>query len=397
MQVIVNTATAGKAFVRRQVLPRPATGPHPSLTCAPLVVAGMFRTGNGIGRAAQSCFDALRLEGFSPKAVDTSTLLNQAHLVPEIPLSQLDPKLPGTLILFANPPEIERCLMALGLRRWHRWRIIGAWAWETTVAPAHWRRQTSFVSEIWAPSRFVAQAFEIAYDKRVHNVPHFIKAAADGDISKINQDGSGQLRANEIHIMTLADARSSLTRKNPVAAVRMFRAAFPDGAAARLTVKCRSLDLFPGYAAELRTAAQGDPRIHLVDGTLTETEHAALMDSCDILLSPHRSEGFGLPLAEAMAAGKCVIATGWSGNMEFMAECGAIVLPFSLVPVKDPTGVYPADPGAVWAEPLMDAGVEALRSLARDPTRRILLGQQARRAISETLHTSFYRTALAGL
>lgn len=390
----MNIAASGKAFVRSQILPRPVSGARPSLMEAPLVVAGMFRTGNGIGRAARSCFEALEREGFLPKAVDTSGLLNQAHLAPAVPLSQLDPGILGTLILFANPPEIERCLMALGLRRWHRWRIIGAWAWETPVAPAHWQRQTSFVSEIWAPSRFVADAFEAAYNRPVHNVPHYVKAAPEADTSGTVQDNPGQSGTDNLHILTLADARSSLTRKNPVAAVKMFREAFPENAAARLTVKCRNLDLFPGYAADLRETAGGDARIHLLEQTLTDAEHAALIEACDILLSPHRSEGFGLPLAEAMAAGKCVVATGWSGNMEFMAGGGAVLLPFSLVPVADPTGVYAAEPGAVWAEPVIDAGVEALRSLALDPARRAMLGQEARRAIADTLHSRPYRNAL---
>lgn len=390
----MNIAAAGKAFVRSQILPRPVAGARPSLMDAPLVVAGMFRTGNGIGRAARSCFEALELEGFLPKAVDTSALLNQAYLAPAVPLSPLDPGIPGTLILFANPPEIERCLMALGLRRWHRWRIIGAWAWETPVAPAHWQRQTSFVSEIWAPSRFVTEAFEAAYDRPVHTVPHYVKAAPEADASGTVQDNLGQSGTDNLHILTLADARSSLTRKNPVAAVEMFRDAFPEGAPVRLTVKCRNLDLFPGYAAQLREAAGGDARIHLLDQTLSDAEHAALIEACDILLSPHRSEGFGLPLAEAMAAGKCVVATGWSGNMAFMAGGGAVLLPFSLVPVADPTGVYTAEPGAVWAEPVIEAGVEALKSLAHDPVRRAMLGQEARRAIAATLHTRPYRNAL---
>lgn len=383
-----------KALIRSLILPHPKVSAGSTAPPSPLIVAGMFRTGNGLGRAARSCVEALELEGFSPIAVDTSSLLGQASLEPSVALSELDPKGGGTMILFANPPEIERCLMGLGVRRWHRWRIIGSWAWETPVAPAGWRRQTSFISEIWAPSRFVAEAFEAAYDTPVHTVPHYVKTVPDTVISGTNPDTSGQSATLPVHILTLADARSSLTRKNPIAAVKMFQAAFPSGEPAKLTVKCRNLDLFPDYAAALRAATGADPRIQLLDNTLTDAEHAALIDSCDILLSPHRSEGFGLPLAEAMAAGKCVVATGWSGNMEFMAGGGAVLLPYTLVLVDDPTGVYDPEPGAVWAEPDIDAGVAALKALAGDPAGRIALGHAARRAIADALPPALYRKAL---
>lgn len=383
-----------KALIRSLLLPHPKAPERHDPATRPLVVAGMFSTGNGLGRAARSCVEALQQEGFSPRAVDTSRLLKQATLAPSVPLSRLNPDDGGTLILFANPPEIERCLMGLRLRWWHRWRIIGAWAWETPVAPLAWQRQTSFVSEIWAPSRFAAEAFEAAYDRPVHTVPHYIKARQDTPDPGRKPGSPAQPEADGIQILTLADARSSLTRKNPVAAVKMFLSAFPTGTPAQLTIKCRNLDLFPSCAAELLSAAGGDQRIRLLDGTVTEEAHTALIDGCDILLSPHRSEGFGLPLAEAMAAGKCVIATGWSGNMEFMAGGGAVLLPYTLVPVDDPSGVYAAHPGAVWAEPDIQAGAEALRTLAQDAAGRAILGQQARQAILKTLRPCLYRQAL---
>ena len=383
----VTIGAAAKAFVRGQILPHPRAGYAPSLSAAPVVVAGMFQTANGLGRAAHGCVAALEQEGFAPLAVDTSALLNQVNTASGVPLSELDPGASGTLILFANPPEIEQCLLQLGLRRWHNWRIIGAWAWETPVAPAEWKRQTAFVSEIWAPSRFVADAFRQAYDKPVRTVPHFVEAASVPDTTRVRTDGP-------VHILTFADAHSSLARKNPVAAALMFRKAFPEGAGARLTLKCRNLEHFPGCAAALNAACGDDPRIRLVNDTLTHEEQAALLASCDILLSPHRSEGFGLPLAEAMAAGKCVMATGWSGNLEFMSEDCAAMLAYTLVPLVDPSGIYSSVPGAVWADPDIEAGAGALRRLAAAPEERARLGRNARAAITGRLKSSIYREAL---
>lgn len=170
--------------------------------------------------------------------------------------------------------------------------------------------------------------------------------------------------------------------------------AFSSSGEARLTLKCRNLSLFPAYAASLAAIIAGDPRITVLDHSLSETELAALVGSADILLAPHRSEGFGLHLAEAMAAGQCVAATGWSGNLEFMSETNSALIPYRLIPVADETGVYMARQGAVWADPDMEAGARILASLAADPALRRRLGEAARRSIAANLPGSVYRHAL---
>ena len=369
-------------------MPRPGTASLPgSGAPGPLVVAGMFRTGNGIGRAARYCYDALSAQGLSPLAADTSLLLNQAETPASVPLDRVPLHRYGTLILFANPPEIERCLFALGLRRWHDWRIIGAWAWETPIAPAPWKRQTAYVSEIWSPSRFCSEAFSAAYDRPVKTVPHCIPER--------RQVGDGCQAGNaDLSILTVADAHSSLERKNPLGAVNMFRTAFPHARDVRLTIKCRNLSVFPDYASRLRDAIGADPRISLVEGTLTDQQHEALIMGADILLSPHRSEGFGLNLAEAMSLGKCVVATAWSGNLEYMSQETAALIPCVTVPVHDTTGVYPSVKGDHWAEPDIQEGAGLLRQLAASPQRRMALGKAARLSLRHTLKPEAYLNAL---
>jgi glycosyltransferase involved in cell wall biosynthesis len=380
----VSFVRAGKSFLRDLVLPRPAAGMPRLPEGAPLVVAGMFRTGSGIGRAAVSCLEALQREGVRPVAVDLSARFNQADLEPHLPLAPFPGGAQGTLILVANPPEVPVALKALGLRRWHNWRVIASWVWELPVAPEAWRPAGKFVSEIWVPSRFVADAFAGRFDRPVKVVPHFTALPALSPASD-----------NEtLRILTLADARSSLERKNPLASVRMFKAAFGDAPQAELTIKCRNLDLYPDYGGELLQSIGGDPRIHLIRETLQAHAQAELVQACDVLLSPHRAEGFGVPLAEAMALGKYVIATGWSGNLDFMDAGCAVLLPSKLIPAVDRTGVYAPIPGAVWAEPDFDAGVEALRAAASTPERRYAFRAAGPAAVAARLGSRAYLEAM---
>lgn len=350
----------------------------------------MFQTANGIGRAASTCMDALFAEGLRPRAVDLSGLFNQVDMQSAFELHQMPRTRSGTLILFANAPETERALMGLGLRRWHQWRIIGAWAWELPVAPPHWRSQTDYVSEIWAPSRFVRDAFADAYPVPVRSVPHFVQSVDYSEtLSSSHDRGNVSLR-----VLISADGRSSLHRKNLLAAISIFQTAFEHDNTARLVVKCRNLSLYPQYQSEIQEIAKRDSRIEVIDRNLNHVDQHKLLEKCDIVLSAHRAEGFGLHLAEAMAAGKVVVATGWSGNLEFMTPQNSVLLPFKLTPVSDPTGIYGADQNASWAEVDRDSAVKALRQLAGSASRREALGVRARLDIGTKLSSAAYVEAL---
>jgi len=177
----------------------------------------------------------------------------------------------------------------------------------------------------------------------------------------------------------------------------MFSRAFPGPEKAELYLKFRNLDHSPEYQREVLAAASGDRRIHVIDRTLPQDEHEALMARSHVLISPHRAEGFGLNLAEAMACGKAVIATGWSGNLEFMNAQNSILLPYKLEPVKDSSGIYSGFDRTQWAEAEVDAGAKALRDIYESPTIATNLAEAARNSISRTLVSKRYTDALFGL
>lgn len=380
--VLTALKTAVKTAVKTQILARPI---RPSrLVEGPVVVAGMFRTASGLGQSAWSCFEGLRASGVEVTAVDLSEAFNQADLPPDDRLTVMPDARNGTLILHANWPETVPALMHLGLRRKHRWRIIGYWAWELEAEPHGARPASRFLSEIWTPSQFCAGAFS-GLRLPVHCVPHrVVTGSASAE--------SGKPKT----CLVMADGRSSLDRKNVQAAIAIFGRAFGNDLDWQLVVKCRNLDSSSQPGSDIIEAVNALDRARLVTETLSPADLDSLIQDCDILLSAHRSEGFGLHLAEAMARGKCVAATGWSGNVDFMTPENSLLLPFSLGPVEDRAGIYSDYADARWAEVEIDGAAIMLADVAGDAARRTALGERARQDIAAALDGHGYAIALGG-
>ena len=115
----------------------------------------------------------------------------------------------------------------------------------------------------------------------------------------------------------------------------------------------------------VRYAATGRPDVLVIDGHLPRAELGSLMAAADCYVSLHRSEGFGLTMAESMALGKPVIATAYSGNLDFMNDENSFLVPFSWATVPPGAGPYPV--GARWADPDLDAAAAIMRTVVGSP------------------------------
>jgi glycosyltransferase involved in cell wall biosynthesis len=201
------------------------------------------------------------------------------------------------------------------------------------------------------------------------------------------------LPEHAVVVMVSFNLASSLTRKNPFAAVAAFRGAFGDRPDRVLLLKIGHPNHAPEDFARLAQMARA-PNIVVHTQTLPPADSHALTACADIVLSLHRSEGFGLVLAEAMLLGKSVIATGWSGNTAFMNPATAALVNYRLVPARDDRNVYR---DALWAEPDLMEAVVHLRRLADDPEYRLALGQKARASAMAQLSADPLMAALRGL
>lgn len=359
--------------------PRP-TKPVPDVTGG-IVVAGEFTRASGLGEGARLMLLALKRLGVPCWSLDIGHLL-PAHRDDLPSFIPVEPPAGAAFVLHVNAPLLPMMLLRLPRKLTRQHRIVGYWAWELPSLPPDWRVGARFVHEAWVPSGFAAAAVESVLPGRVRVVPHTMGAAIPAP-TRLDRAAFG-LPPDAVVVLTAANLASSFARKNPLAAVAAFRAAFGTRPDRVLVLKLGNPEHFPADFAQVRSAVADAPNIRLETRTLPTRESDALTAAADIVLSLHRSEGFGLVLAEAMLLGKPVVATGWSGNMEFMDETNSVPVPYRLIPAHDPRGVYEL-PGAMWAEPDVGAASMMLTRLADDPALREALGARAKAAAAARL------------
>jgi glycosyltransferase involved in cell wall biosynthesis len=121
--------------------------------------------------------------------------------------------------------------------------------------------------------------------------------------------------------------------------------------------------------------------VRFLDGYMDRAEVCALVNAATCYVSPHRSEGFGLTILEAMRLGRPVIATAYSGNMDFMTEANSFPLPYQLTELTRDYGPYMR--GAHWADPDVDEAARLMRLVVDQPSEA---QARASRAQSEIAH-----------
>jgi glycosyltransferase involved in cell wall biosynthesis len=191
-----------------------------------------------------------------------------------------------------------------------------------------------------------------------------------------------ELPPGAVVFLFVFDLCSLIERKNPLGLIEAFRRAFRPGDGRWLVIKCAHGDADPAGLAAMHAAAVGAD-VRIVDRVLDRAGVHALMARADAYVSLHRSEGFGLTIAEAMALGKPVIATGYGGNTDFAGPTNSFVVPHVLVPLERDHGPYRA--GQRWAAPDLDAAAEAMRRVAADPAAARAVGARAARDVAATL------------
>jgi glycosyltransferase involved in cell wall biosynthesis len=237
---------------------------------------------------------------------------------------------------------------------------IGYWLWELEEFPDALRGAFGHLHEIWTPTTFCMEAFAAKSPIPVRCLPFPVQAPE----SALDIRRELGLPADAFLALYLFNYLSYFERKNPIAAVHAFQAAFGDDASRVLVLKTSQKDFAPEEHAKLISAIGAAANIQLIDDYLSRDQVSALLLSCDAYLSLHRSEGFGLTLAEAMAAGKPVIATTYSAPRDFFDLNNGLPVRYDLVELKEDQGPYLR--GTHWADPDVAHAAEQLRRAAAE-------------------------------
>lgn len=378
---------AAPAWERVADIPAPIGGRDGSVG---VNLVGYIRAEMGVGQAIRA--DAAALDAADVPFVildhqgGSGARMGDASWVHKI----VDEPVFDTNILHINADLLPRALGTLppGLTKGRR--NIGFWTWELPEFPAEWRGSFSLVDEVWVPSTFVRDAIGADAPVPIHVVPHAVRAPRGPFLGR---DHFG-LPADACQFLAMYDTQSVIERKNPQGAIEAFVRAFgPGDDAVSLVLKVNSGG--DREVAQLRRLIAEHPNIHLVTETLSRHAVDSLMASSDVFVSLHRAEGFALPIAEAMALGKSVIATGWSGNMDFMDRESAVPVPYELTELSRSYGPYSA--GQRWAEPDVAEAADAMRKLAADSALRDAVGARAAATIKQTLAPSVIGEIMRGL
>ena len=241
-------------------------------------------------------------------------------------------------------------------------RNIGYWAWELSKWPTEFELALDMVDEVWAISEFVAESVKTRARVPVITMPNAVTVPQlGGGFTKLRYG----LPEDSFVFYFIFDAASHLDRKNPVAVVRAFNVAFSDKETkVHLLLKTMNVELGIPLWEELQKEVAGNARITILTDRMSREEVLGLNLACDAFVSLHRSEGFGRCVAEAMAYGKPVIVTNYSGTRDFAREGTACIVDYHLVPV--PAGAYPFCDNQVWAEPDIGHAAALMRSLVDD-------------------------------
>lgn len=263
--------------------------------------------------------------------------------------------------------ETVAAMLARGRAHFDDHTNIGFWPWELPQWPALWHHAYGFVDEVWASTRFATEAFRSSASVQVSQRPLAVAVDATDGLGR-NDFG---LPAGHFLFGFAFDGLSSFGRKNPEGCISAFQQAFPDrDLPVGLVLKGLRVTDNPKWQS-LVDASKADPRIHLLSGSYSRGALLDLFRALDCFISLHRSEGFGRNIAEAMLLGKPVIATAFSGNVDFTTNTTSFQVPYRLRPLK--ADEYPFGEGLSWAEPDIAIAAERMREVWGDAATRVAI------------------------
>lgn len=349
-------------------------------------IIGDLMSDNGLGEIARSMVKMLSVNQI-PVAYD------EFIIDPVGRTTRINPIQRGRVndinLLHLNAPFLINMMQKDFASRLNGKYNIGYWFYELPDFPPDWSKAGDYLDEIWVSTKFVQEAIQKSTKTPVFVIPTPIHVPTEVQPNR----GRFKLPEDKFSFLFSFNPGSSAGRKNAFGLLEAYRRAFENSDNRPILVlKIQFLDKFPELAREMRKRCRA-LGVHLIEENLSRDEMYTLISSCDCYISLHRSEGWGLGMAEAMAMGKPVIGTGWSGNVDFMTHDNSYLVDYELVPVKaehhefQESYVHVFRPDTShWADPDLNHAATLMKYVVEHPDEAQEVGRRAAKSIRENFN-----------
>lgn len=344
-------------------------------------ISGFIQSEKGVGSAVRSTVRCFQLSGIPfvlNNFIDKNSL-NDVNLKGFNDFCKENPFLIN--LIHIGPDTFQNFIKEKTKSYFNGHYNIVYWNWELSKFPKRFYYLFDYIDEIWVPSNYTLNAVSFASPVPVVRVPYSISLNNNDEQKKKIREDFGFSPKDYIYLF-IFDFQSIMERKNPLGLIKAFKKAFSIKDNAFLVVKCSHANTNQINFAEIKHLAEKH-RIKIVNSVLADDEISSLIDIADCYVSLHRSEGFGLTMAEAMAKGKPVIATGYSGNMDFMTMSNSYPVKYNLIEIECDCGVY--EQGNLWADPDIDDAARLMRYVYEHKDEAMRVGLTARDDIKKHL------------
>jgi glycosyltransferase involved in cell wall biosynthesis len=277
-------------------------------------------------------------------------------------------------IFVCSPNMMLNIPLGLSIFPFYKSKNFGLFFWELEGPSQEWRWLRAWMDEVWVHSDFLVKSFSKMF-RNVHKIPFVLDLKFN---KKLNRSYF-KLPQNTFIFIFNFDYWSVYERKNPEALVEAFKKAFGDRSDVYLLIKSTHAKYRPDEATKLKSLIGSAKNIELRDIFISSENMMSLINLCDCYVSLHRAEGLGLGIAEAMALGKPVIATNYSGNLEFMSEHNSCLVGYKKIPIKK--NAYPhcnrESNNGDWADPDINEAAIYMKKIKDNKAFRQKISKQA--------------------
>jgi glycosyltransferase involved in cell wall biosynthesis len=334
-------------------------------------VCGFLKGEYGVGESSRAFYHAVKETGLPSAAINIQSGDQRNSDDSAGEFSERNPY--SVNLMTFSFDYARRFYRDRGKRFFESKKNVALWYWELESFPPRWHSAFDYYDEIWVASEFCRTALAAVSPIPIHKMtyPLYLGSPAQPDRARFS------LCEDDYVFLFSFDFLSTLARKNPLGLITAFRDAFRPDDDVTLVLKSINSGHDPDGKRLVQLAIEG-LKVKWIDDHLSGVEMRSLFASADAYVSLHRSEGLGLGMAQAMSLGKPVIATGYSGNLEFMNEGNSLLVKYDQIELDRDYGsvTKPSayEKGSFWAEPDLAHAAEQMRRLFENRDRGAEVG-----------------------